>query len=126
MTGAPGRLPRVQSRSGRNFVQRSRQCDARTGNLQMNGWTMRSDKPSPPVTRYRSFKMFEGAESKRVEANEVSQLASAMLATAFAAVMLVAGQLYIENKSARLTAMLAAPTASPWDPRIYPTERPSV
>jgi hypothetical protein len=91
----------------------------------MNGWTMRSDKPSPPVTRYRSFKMFEGAESKRVEANEVSQLASAMLATAFAAVMLVAGQLYIENKSARLTAMLAAPTASPWDPRIYPTERPS-
>jgi hypothetical protein len=91
----------------------------------MNGWTMRSDKPSPPVTRYRSFKMFEGAESKRVEANEVSQLASAMLATAFAAVMLVAGQLYIENKLARLTAMPAAPTASPWDPRTYPTERPS-
>jgi hypothetical protein len=50
---------------------KKRQCDARTGNLQMDGWTMRSDKPSPPVTRYRSFKMFEGAESKRVEANEV-------------------------------------------------------
>jgi hypothetical protein len=49
--------------------------------------------------------------------NEVSQLASAMLATAFAAVMLVVGQLYIENKSARLTAVPAALTASPWDPR---------
>jgi hypothetical protein len=54
--------------------------------------------------------------------NEVSQLASAMLATAFAAVMLVVGQLYIENKSARLTAVPAALTASPWDPRTYPTE----
>ena len=30
--------------------------------------------------------------------NEIPQLASAMLAIAFAAVMLVAGQLYIENK----------------------------
>ena len=57
--------------------------------------------------------------------NEVSQLASAMLAIAFAAVMLVAGQLYIENKSARLTAVPAAQTVSPWDPRIYLTERPS-
>jgi hypothetical protein len=54
--------------------------------------------------------------------NEVSQLASAMLATAFAAVMLVVGQLYIENKSARPAAVPAALTASPWDPRTYPTE----
>jgi hypothetical protein len=54
--------------------------------------------------------------------NEVSQLASAMLATAFAAVMLVVGQLYIENKSARPAAVPAALTASPWDPRTYSTE----
>jgi hypothetical protein len=40
--------------------------------------------------------------------NEVHQLATAMLAIAFAAVMLVAGQLFIENRSAR---PLAAPTA---------------
>ena len=57
--------------------------------------------------------------------NEVPQLADAMLAIAFAAVMLVAGQLYIENKSARLTAVPAGLTASvPWDPRTYLTERP--
>ena len=47
--------------------------------------------------------------------NEVPQLATAMLAIAFAAVMLVAGQLYIENKSATLTAVPAALIASvPW------------
>jgi hypothetical protein len=40
--------------------------------------------------------------------NEVHQLATAMLAIAFAAVMLVAGQLFIANRSAR---PLAAPTA---------------
>jgi hypothetical protein len=57
--------------------------------------------------------------------NEVPQLAGAMLAVAFAAVMLVAGQLYIENTSMRLTAVPAALTASvPWDPRTYITERP--
>ena len=48
--------------------------------------------------------------------NEVSQLASAMLAIAFAAVMLVAGQLYIENKSASfMTAPAALTAAVPWD-----------
>jgi hypothetical protein len=36
--------------------------------------------------------------------NEVNQLASAMLAIAFAAVMLVAGELYIQSRSERLTA----------------------
>ena len=41
--------------------------------------------------------------------NEVSQLASAMLAIAFAAVMLVAGQLYIQSRPERLTAIPAAP-----------------
>jgi hypothetical protein len=57
--------------------------------------------------------------------NDVPQLAGAMLAIAFAAVMLVAGQLYIENTSAVLTAAPAALTASvPWDPRHYLTERP--
>jgi hypothetical protein len=40
--------------------------------------------------------------------NEVPQLATAMLAIAFAAVMLVVGQLYIEKRSDRLPA---APTA---------------
>jgi hypothetical protein len=43
--------------------------------------------------------------------NEVPQLATAMLAVAFAAVMLVAGQLYIEKRSARLPAAPAALTA---------------
>ena len=51
--------------------------------------------------------------------NEVSQLASAMLAIAFAAVMLVAGQLYIENASARLPAGPAALMAS------VPGDKPS-
>jgi hypothetical protein len=46
----------------------------------------------------------------------VPQLASAMLAIAFAAVMLVAGQLYIENKSASFTTAPAALIATvPWD-----------
>jgi hypothetical protein len=40
--------------------------------------------------------------------NDVSQLAGAMLAITFAAVMLVTGQLYIEDKSARLVAGSAA------------------
>jgi hypothetical protein len=43
--------------------------------------------------------------------NEVPQLATAMLAIAFAAVMLVAGQLYIEKKSSQLPAAPAALTA---------------
>jgi hypothetical protein len=43
--------------------------------------------------------------------NEVSQLASAMLTIAFAAVMLAAGQLYIQSRSERLTAIPAALTA---------------
>jgi hypothetical protein len=48
--------------------------------------------------------------------NEVPQLATAMLAIAFAAVMLVAGQLFIENKASRLSAAPAALIASvPWD-----------
>jgi deoxycytidylate deaminase len=37
--------------------------------------------------------------------NEGSQLASAMLAVAFAGVMLVAGQLYIQSRPERLTAI---------------------
>jgi hypothetical protein len=44
--------------------------------------------------------------------NEVSQLASAMLAIAFAAVMLVAGQLYIQSRPERLTVIPSALTAS--------------
>jgi hypothetical protein len=57
--------------------------------------------------------------------NEVPELASAMLAIAVAAVMLVAGQLYIENESARLTAVPDALTASmPWDLRTYLRKNP--
>jgi hypothetical protein len=45
--------------------------------------------------------------------NEVPQLASAMLAIAFAAVMLVAGQMYIEHMAQRpLPLILAALTVS--------------
>jgi hypothetical protein len=48
--------------------------------------------------------------------NEIHQLATAMLAIVFAAVMLVAGQLFIEKRSARLPAAPAALIASvPWD-----------
>jgi hypothetical protein len=47
----------------------------------------------------------------RPKMNEVPQLATAMLAIAFAAVMLVAGQLFIEKRSARLPAAPAALTA---------------
>jgi hypothetical protein len=52
------------------------------------------------------------ARKPQPKMNEVPQLATAMLAIVFAAVMLVAGQLYIENKSARLTAVPHALTAS--------------
>jgi hypothetical protein len=44
--------------------------------------------------------------------NEVPQLATAMLAIAFAAVMLVVGQLYIEKRSDRLPAAPTALTAA--------------
>ena len=44
--------------------------------------------------------------------NEVPQLATAMLAIVFAAVMLVAGQLFIKKRSARLPAAPTALTAS--------------
>ena len=44
--------------------------------------------------------------------NEVNRLASAMLAIAFAAVMLVAGQLCIQSRPERVTAIPAALTAS--------------
>jgi hypothetical protein len=44
--------------------------------------------------------------------NEGSQLASAMLTIAFAAVMLVAGQLYIQSRSEKPTAIPANLTAS--------------
>jgi hypothetical protein len=37
--------------------------------------------------------------------NDISQLASAMLALVFAAVMLVMGQLYIENRSMKIAVV---------------------
>jgi hypothetical protein len=48
--------------------------------------------------------------------NEVHQLATALLAIAFAGVMLVAGQLFIENGSARLPAARALMASVPWEP----------
>jgi hypothetical protein len=52
--------------------------------------------------------------------NEVSQLASAMLAIAFAAVMLVAGELYIQSRPERVTAIPSALISnrgtSPYEP----------
>ena len=47
----------------------------------------------------------------QLKMNEVPQLASAMLAIVFAAMLLVAGQLFIEKRSARLLAAPAALTA---------------
>jgi hypothetical protein len=44
--------------------------------------------------------------------SEVNQLASATLAIAFAAVMLVAGELYIQSRPERVTAIPSALTAS--------------
>jgi hypothetical protein len=44
--------------------------------------------------------------------HDLSQLVSAMLTIAFAAVMLVAGQLYIQSRPDRLTAIPAALGAS--------------
>jgi hypothetical protein len=44
--------------------------------------------------------------------NDMSQFASAMLVLVFAAVMLVVGQLYIENRSAK-TLIIRAAQASP-------------
>jgi hypothetical protein len=43
---------------------------------------------------------------------EVDQLASAMLAVAFAAVMLVSGQLYIQSRPERVTAIPASLVAT--------------
>jgi hypothetical protein len=53
--------------------------------------------------------------------NEVSQLASAMLTIAFAAVMLVAGQLYIQSRSERLTA-IPAPLVPGGQARVNPPQ----
>ena len=44
--------------------------------------------------------------------NEIRELASLMLAIAFAAVMLVAGELYIQSRPEQVTAIPAALTAS--------------
>jgi hypothetical protein len=44
--------------------------------------------------------------------NEIHQLASAMLAIAFAAVMLVAGQLFIEYRASKYPLVQAIQTAS--------------
>jgi hypothetical protein len=44
--------------------------------------------------------------------NEIPELASLMLAIAFAAVMLVAGELYIQSRPERVTAIPSAQTAS--------------
>ena len=79
----------------------------------MRGDTLRTALSVSPETLKAVF--YFCARKSQPKMNEVPQLASAMLAIAFAAVMLVAGQLYIE-KSARLKAVPAALMASvPWD-----------
>ena len=48
--------------------------------------------------------------------DEMSQLASAMVTLIFAAGMLVAGQLYMERRSAQVAVMSAAPLAALQNP----------
>ena len=80
----------------------------------MRGDTLQTALSVSPETLKAVF--YFCARKSQPKMNEVPQLASAMLAIAFAAVMLVAGQLYIENKSATLTAVPAALMASvPWN-----------
>src|SRR3981189_579878 len=67
-----------------------------------------SRRPSAPPPRDLKAVFYLHAEAPGPKMNEVPQLATAMLAIAFAAVMLVAGQLYIEKRSARLPAAPAA------------------
>lgn len=61
MSGATGQVSSAQSRIKSKHVQRNRECKVRTVTLEMNVSTKPSDKPSLPVTRYRSFKMFAAA-----------------------------------------------------------------
>jgi hypothetical protein len=46
--------------------------------------------------------------------NDVNQLASAMLVIAFSAVMLVAGQLYIQNQSEKPAVTAVRTAIVPW------------
>jgi hypothetical protein len=58
--------------------------------------------------------------------NEVPQLVSAMLAIAFAAVMLVVGQLYIQTRPEQLTATSALTASVPVDPATAGVNRRAV
>jgi len=69
-----------------------------------------SRRPSAFPPRPEGRLLFVHAEAQ-LKMNEVPQLASAMLAIVFAAMLLVAGQLFIEKRSARLPAAPAALTA---------------
>jgi hypothetical protein len=79
----------------------------------MRGDTLQTALSVSPEPEGRLLFVRAEAQSKM---NEVPQLAAAMLAIAFAAVMLVAGQLFIENRSATLpTASTALMASVPWD-----------
>jgi hypothetical protein len=78
----------------------------------MRGDTLQTALSVPPRTpELRAVSCF-CARKSQLKMNEAPELVSAMLAIAFAAVMLVAGQLYIENRSARPPAVTAALMAS--------------
>src|ERR1700748_3373782 len=63
-----------------------------------------------PLTNVLS--VVNGNFHNRPQMNEFHQLATAMLAIAFAAMMLVASQLFVETRSARLPTAPTAPLAS--------------
>jgi hypothetical protein len=72
MSEATGPLLKVKLRIKKELAQRDRECNPQSGNLQMNGSTRPSDKPSLPVTRYRSFKNLAVTDCIRFEAGTCS------------------------------------------------------
>jgi hypothetical protein len=61
-----------QIKDQKKLAQRDRECNLQSGNLQMNDSTKPSDKPSLPVTRYRSFKNLAVTDCIRFEAGTCS------------------------------------------------------
>ena len=57
--------------------------------------------------------------------NEFDQMATAMLAIAFSALMLVASDLFVENRSVRLPAVPTAPMLLPLGLGTQPREKPA-
>jgi hypothetical protein len=72
MSEATGPLLKVKLRIKRKLAPRDRECKPQSGNLQMNDSTKPSDKPSLPVTHYRSFKNLAVTDCIRFEAGTCS------------------------------------------------------